>query len=381
MIALVFLHAWLLAFLALAAIPIIIHLMHRRKFRTVLWAAMEFLLRSTKETARRLKILQLLLLLTRIAIILFIVGALARPLLTGAVFAGFLGQSRSASTIILDNSYSMAVQQGNTTAFDAAKEASEAIASTLRKGDSLALMTASARPSSADETTRDPELLDRQITRTELSDGGTDALGALTQCLERMKSIQQSHREIFIVSDCRLEGWRLDDTAAWERVNGLIEQCDPKPKLFMVDVSTPGEHENVFIESVRLPSTPPAVGHDYSVECTIRTHAEEPGLAPVVTLYLDDDTREADRVKGSRFDNGISTARFVFRPKEPGWHWGKVTIGPDALAPDNARYFAFEVKEALNVLCLDGSPSSRGLESGMSFLRIALAPEKADSSA
>ena len=135
MIGLVFLHAWLLAFLALAAIPVIIHLMHRRKFRTVRWAAMEFLLRSTKETARRLKILQILLLLARIAIILFIVGALARPLLTGAVFAGFLGQSRSASTIILDNSYSMAMQQGNTTAFDAAKEASAAIASTLRKVD------------------------------------------------------------------------------------------------------------------------------------------------------------------------------------------------------------------------------------------------------
>ncbi len=381
MIALAFLHAWLLAFLALAAIPVIIHLMHRRKFRTVRWAAMEFLLRSTKETARRLKLLQLLLLLTRIAIVLFIVGALARPLLTGAVFAGFLGQSRSASTIILDTSYSMAVQQGNTTAFDAAKEASEAIASTLRKGDSLALMTASARPSSADETTRDPELLERQIARTELSDGGTDLLGALTHCLERMKGLQQSHREIFIVSDCRLEGWQLDDTAAWERVNRLIEQCDPKPKLFLVDVSTPGEHENAFIESVRLPGTPPAVGHDFFVECTIRTHAGEPGLAPVVTLYLDDDTREADRVRGSRFDDGVSTSRFVFRPREPGWHWGKVTIGPDALAPDNARYFAFEVKKALNVLCLDGSPSARGLESGMSFLRIALAPGKAGDSA
>jgi hypothetical protein len=381
MIGLAFLHTWLLAFLALAAIPIIIHLMHRRKFRTVQWAAMEFLLRSTKETARRLKILQLLLLLARIAIILFIVGALARPLLTGAVFAGFLGQSRSASTIILDNSYSMAVQQGNTTAFDTAKEAAQAIASTLRKGDSLSLMTASARPSSADETTRDPELLGRQIARTELSDAGTDTLGALSRCLERMTGLQQSHREIFIVSDCRLEGWQLDDTAAWNRVNKLIEQCDPKPNIFLVAVSTPGDHENVFIESVRLPTTPPAVGHDYAIGCTIRTHAETPGPAPVVTLYLDDDTREADRARGSRFDDGVSTAQFVFRPTEPGWHWGKLTIGPDALPPDNARYFAFEVREALNVLCLDGSPSSRGLESSMSFLRIALAPGKVGNSA
>ena len=373
-IALVFLHPALLGFLALAAIPIIIHLLHRRKFRTVMWAAMEFLLSSDKETARRLRIMQLLLLLTRIAIILFIVAALARPHLTGAFFAGFLGQSRSASTIIFDNSYSMALQQGNTPAFESAKEVADAVASTLRRGDSLSLMTVGPRPSFAIESARDPEFLKQQIKATPLSHGGTDVLGALTKCLERMKESQQSHREILLVTDCRREGWHVEDTAGWHRVNRLIEQCDPKPKLFVVDVSTPGARENALVESVRLPSAPPGVGRGYTVECTIRTRIEEPGPAPVVTLYLDDEEREAGRVKGSEFKDGVSTAKFVFRPTEAGWHWGKVTIGPDALAPDNTRYFVYEVKEALHVLCLDGSPSSRPLESGMGFLRVALAP-------
>jgi hypothetical protein len=380
-VALAFWHPWLLSFLALASIPVIIHLLHRRRFRTVMWAAMEFLLRSDKETARRLRIIQLLLLLTRVAIILFIVGALARPLLTGAFFAGFLGQSRSASTVILDNSYSMALQQGNTTAFDSAKEVADAVASTLRKGDSLSLMTISPTWSFASESARDPELLRRQIRAAELSHGGTDVLSALTKCLEQMKETQQSHREIFIVSDCRREGWRVEDTAGWRRVARLIEQCDPKPKVFIIDVSAPGAGQNTFIESVRLPSAPPGVGRGYSVECTIRTKLDEPGPPPIVTLYLDDEDREAGRVKGSEFKDGVSTAKFVFRPTEPGWHWGKVAIGPDALGPDNVRYFAYEVSETLRVLCLDGSPSSRPLESSMGFLRIALAPDKADSSA
>jgi uncharacterized protein (DUF58 family) len=375
MIALAFLHVGLLGFLALGSIPIIIHLLHRRKFRTVMWAAMEFLLSSSKETARRMKIMQLLLLLTRIAVILFIVAALARPLLTGAFFAGFLGQSRSASTIILDNSYSMDLQQGNATALEAAREAAGAIASTLRRGDSLALMTLGPRPSFVIESATDPEFITRQVLATPLSHGGTDVVGALTECLERMKESPQSHREIFLVTDGRREGWRVEDTAGWERVNKLIEQCDPKPKLFVIDVSAPGARENAFIESVRLPSAPPVVGGGYAVECTVRARDPE-AAAPVVTLYLDDEEREAGRVKGSDFKDGVSTAKFIFRPKEPGWHWGKVVIGPDALAPDNTRYFVYEVREALRVLCLDGSPSSRPLEGGMDFLRIALAPEK-----
>jgi hypothetical protein len=379
-IALAFLHPLLLAFFALGLIPVIIHLMHRRKFRTVLWAAMEFLLSSSKETARRMRLMQLLLLLTRIAIILFIVAALARPHLTGAFFAGFLGQSRSASTIVLDNSYSMGLQQANTTAFESAKDLGDGIASTLRRGDALSLIAVAPRPSFLSESVGDPELLRQQIGAARLSCGGTDIVAALTTCLERMKESQQSHREIFLLTDCRRQGWQPEDTAAWARVNRLIAQCDPKPKLFIVDVSAAGAHENLFIESVRLPSAPPGVGRGYSVECTVRTRNDEPGPAPVVTLYLDDAEREAGRVKGTDFKDGVSTAKFVFRPAEPGWHWGKVVIGPDDLEPDNARWFVYEVRQSLRVLCLDGSPSAGPLESGMRFLRIALAPDKADSS-
>jgi len=381
MIALAFLHPMLLGFLALATIPIIIHLLHRRKFRTVMWAAMEFLLSSSKETARRLRILQLLLLLTRIAILLFVVSALARPHLTGAFFAGFLGQSRSASTIILDDSYSMGMQQGNATAFDAAKEAAGAIISTLRRGDSLSLATVAPKPVFLSEAARDPEFIKRQIGAAQLSHGGTDVLRALTMCLDRVKQAPQSHREIFLLTDGRREGWRVEDTASWARVNTLIEDCDPKPRIFIIDVSAPGKRENLFIESVRLPSAPPAVGRGYSVECLVRARGTAPAEAPVVTLYLDDEDREAGRVQGSAFQDGTSSAKFIFRPTEPGWHWGKVIIGPDALAADNARYFVFEVKESLRVLCLDGSPSSRPIENAMGFLRIALAPEKTESGA
>lgn len=378
LVGLAFLHPMLLGFLALGSIPIIIHLLFRRRFRTVHWGAMEFLLMSDKETARRLKILQLLLLLTRIFILLIIVSALARPLMTGALFAGFLGKSRASSTVILDNSYSMGLHQGNTTAFETAKGVAGEIAATFRTGDALSLMTVGPKPKYVTENAREKDFLARQIKATPLSDGGTDVLAALTKCLERLKQSKQGHQEVFLVSDCRREGWRIEDTAGWERLNALIEDCNPKPKIFIINVASAALSENVYIESLRLPSAPPSVGRGYSVEVMIRTHDESAPPAPVVTLYLDDDTQEAGRTKGSEFKDGLSTAKFVFRPKEAGWHWGKVVLGPDALSPDNVRYFVYEVRESLNVLCLDGAPSAGPFDNGMAFLRIALAPEKTE---
>ena len=74
MFAVAFLNPYLLYGLGGAAIPILIHLFNRRRFKTVLWGAMEFLLSSSKMTAKRLKIIQALLLLTRMGIVGFLVA-------------------------------------------------------------------------------------------------------------------------------------------------------------------------------------------------------------------------------------------------------------------------------------------------------------------
>src|SRR4051812_36115290 len=65
---------------ALAAIPIIIHILNRRRFRVVRWAAMEYLLQAMRKNRRKLKFEQWLLLACR-CLLVFLMGlALARPM-------------------------------------------------------------------------------------------------------------------------------------------------------------------------------------------------------------------------------------------------------------------------------------------------------------
>src|SRR5476651_561665 len=59
------------------AIPVIIHLINRKRFKIVPWAAMKFLLAAQKQTRKRMRIEQLLLLFVRMLILAMVLFAMA----------------------------------------------------------------------------------------------------------------------------------------------------------------------------------------------------------------------------------------------------------------------------------------------------------------
>ncbi|MGH7214044.1 MAG: BatA domain-containing protein, partial [Tepidisphaeraceae bacterium] len=102
--------AFFIAGAALVAIPIVIHILNRRRFKTVPWAAMEFLLRALRKNRRRLQFEQWVLLATR-CLVLFLLGmALARPLACSDQGLAGLAQRSGLHVFVIDNSYSMAYE-------------------------------------------------------------------------------------------------------------------------------------------------------------------------------------------------------------------------------------------------------------------------------
>src|SRR5271168_2584060 len=78
-----------------AAIPVAIHLFFRSRYRTVPWAAMKFLLTAVEQTSRRLKFQELLLLALRMALLILLALAFARPI-SSIVRGGGRGDSVDA---------------------------------------------------------------------------------------------------------------------------------------------------------------------------------------------------------------------------------------------------------------------------------------------
>src|SRR4051812_39470875 len=145
--------AFFAAGILLAAIPGIIHILNRRRYKTVNWAAMEFLLRAMKKNRRRLKFEQWILLATRCAVLLLVATALARPMgCQDRTLASLAGQRAGLHVIVLDNSYSMAYEANRPDApthLDRAKSLAKELIDTLQSGgESVALIVAS-RPAAA----------------------------------------------------------------------------------------------------------------------------------------------------------------------------------------------------------------------------------------
>ena len=104
-----FLHPWVLAGLAAAAIPILLHLLARREPPTVVFPAVRYLVTTTQEHHRRLKLQNWLLLFLRTLLIATLVMAAAGPTVP---LSGVPGHAPSALVLIIDNSPSSGTMAG-----------------------------------------------------------------------------------------------------------------------------------------------------------------------------------------------------------------------------------------------------------------------------
>src|SRR3954453_20091233 len=108
-----FLQPWMLIALPIASLPIIIHLIHQRRFQSIDWGAMKFLLEANRMSRGYARIRQWLILLLRVLAIAALIFLISRPLATG--WLGLAGGGRADTTIILlDRSASMRQQGAGT---------------------------------------------------------------------------------------------------------------------------------------------------------------------------------------------------------------------------------------------------------------------------
>ncbi|HMP80868.1 MAG TPA: BatA domain-containing protein, partial [Pirellulaceae bacterium] len=108
----------LLAGGAAASIPIIIHLLNKRRYRIVQWAAMDFLLEDDKKNRRRVRIENLILLALR-CLAMFLLGMmLARPLMPSSVQLVFGQKALIERVVVIDDSLSQWVLRDGQPALD-----------------------------------------------------------------------------------------------------------------------------------------------------------------------------------------------------------------------------------------------------------------------
>ena len=146
----------LLAGAAAVSVPVVIHLLNRRRYRIVTWAAMRFLLMAQKQNSRRMRLEQILLLLCRMALIL--TCCLPWPASppgrkTSGRFSGPTppGQTKMRTArvhhiIVLDGSLSMNQGSEDSSCFDRAKELALRKINDAPAGDGFSILLMKEHP-------------------------------------------------------------------------------------------------------------------------------------------------------------------------------------------------------------------------------------------
>jgi len=355
-----FLSPALLAGAALVVVPIVLHLIMRRKPVRREFPALRFLRQRAVANRRRLRLSHLFLLLLRMAALALLAVALARPVLRGA---GWLADREGpvAAAFVFDTAPRMLLREGNRTRLEQATAMARTLVGKLPAESTLAILdtggTAAAfTPTIAAASAR----IDRLAAATPVVSFG-QAVGDAIRLLE---GSDNPRRELYLFTDCSRGAWA--DAAPLD-----LATEHPGVSLLVVDVGA-STVRNFSIDAVELSSDRVPAGAAVGITVTTSRVGTDAGR-PVALEIADAEGRFVRRaVKPGAWKEGAEgQIDFELVGLEPGVRQGRILVdGADDLEADDMRSFTVEVGATARILVAAPPPATR---SGL-FLAQAIAP-------
>jgi hypothetical protein len=370
--------AFAVAGLLLASLPIIIHILNRRRFRTVDWAAMDFLLRAMRKNRKRLRFEQWLLLATRCLVLALLGFALARPLSCSENSMAGVGQRTGLHVIVIDNSYSMAYESDRPKAkthFEHAKHLVEQMIDQLAPGGESVAVIAAARPAVAvlAKPTYDLQQARSAVERIAQSQGGTDLAGALRLATDIGRENEKAaNKNLYLLTDATRSAWQTPEA---EAIKSAGQELAKLYRVTNFNLSK-GRQWNQAVLNIRPGSNLVTAKSNFGSEfladvkgfgdardATLQWRLDGNVLPGGGTVHLGPDTTPQTQ------------SQAVIKTGGP--HVVTVSLlGDDRLKLDNTRSRVVNVAAELKVLIVEGQRSTGPLGGSGAFLQLALAPPR-----
>jgi len=384
--ALPFIHpalAWL--GLAAGAVPLIIHLLNRRRYRRVPWAAMRFLQAAQQRSRRRLRLEHWLLLSVRVAAMLFFGWAIARPYLPATAFVPLAG-SRTHRVIVIDNSLSMqASTTEDKTRLAQIRTYARQLQARFPEGDAVSVVTM-ATPATAlvGYAAHDARFVREQLGAIEPSFQTTDVAGAMFRAQEilRETEISPENRAVYIFSDFARRDWVASalpgapPSEAVAAVRALADDLsDSGRDLTLVQVAT-GPLDNVAVTNVTCASNLVGSGMPIRIETEVTNYGSTTVRDAVLHTRRDGQAVRRDPLPSIAPGQTVRTTLTTVLPLAGG-HMIEASVQPsksDVLRVDNTRLLAIESSDMITALLVDGRPGATTLAGQAGYLATALSP-------
>jgi hypothetical protein len=357
-----------------AAVPVIIHLWNKRRYREMRWAAMEYLLAAFKKNVRRIRIEQLLLLAVRVLILLLLALALADPVLSlfPRLSPSLVGKGRTHTVIVLDGSYSMDYRSGERTRFETAQELAAQLVEQAMQGDGFTLVVMSDSPRLViSQPAYDPGDVIEEIRGLRLPHGGANLPATAAEVQRILAAAQKDHprlteSRVCFFTDLGRVTWSAVETAdTAQRLRALAAQAS----LVLYELGQPAV-ENVALVGLDQAEAMVTAGRSVTLQAHAQNFGNEDRLGQAVEFYVD-----GRRVHEERIDipaGGRATAACTFRVEAAGEQLVEARLPGDLLSVDNHRWLSLPAREAVRVLCVEGKSGAAR------YVALALEPTRSD---
>jgi len=346
-----FLAPWFaLAGLVAAAGPVIIHLLNRRRFRVVEWAAMEFLRQAVRRSRRILQLRDLLLLLLRTACVLLFGVAMARPYFASS--ASTIDPDQPVHAVLLiDNSLSMGYEQLNRTLLGMVKTTAGEFINRLPPGSRISVLPVcgSAKDFSlAAYSTKEDAL--EALAAVEPVDRSASAGAAVDLALEACRRVPSPQsKQVILLSDQQWCNWPAQP---------LDAQLKQLPCPLQIVQVLPDEVDNAWIADFRLQDGIADQGTPAVFLTTVRYQGSAARQDVQVTLTIDGVTIATQTVElqpGQEREIRFPPYQFEVssEPGRPTFVNAEVSIPHDRLPGDDQRSLVVPVVSALPVVFVD----------------------------
>jgi hypothetical protein len=386
---------------AAVSVPIIIHLLNRRRFKIVVWAAMRFLLAAQRQNTRRMRLEQLILLLTRCAIVALVVFAMASVMPWAESAWAYLWPegggpaaprgNRIHHVFVLDGSLSMNAGGDGPSAFDRGRQALIDKIKQAPAGDSFSILMMKDSPAwIVGQPSADSRRVLREVEAIRSGHGNGSVATTLNMVSAKLAEAAQRYpaQMVYFITDLQKTTWTSlppTDPAqeSGDKAKTIFSDIQQRARTVFVDVGR-DDLDNLAVMDLGIEVPFVTTGMDAPILASLRNFGKENKTNVRIELLVGKAREAANeaalnpRVVGQELIHlragEITPVRFGYKFPEPGTYAIQVRLGDDPLNLDNVRSVIVTVKDTIPVLLVNGKPAADRYDRASEYLRLALNP-------
>jgi len=353
----------------LFAVPLIIHLLNRRRYKVVRWAAQDFLLAAFQHTRRRLRLESLLLLLLRCLLIILLAIALARPSVPSSnPLAIFSPQQRNV-VLVLDTSYSMSRRTADgTTCLGRAKVQAKRLLDGLSedRGDQVTLVTLGDPPQLRLDASADLERAGKVLEELKPTYQGADLIRTLDLLRTEVLGRRPGLHEVYVLTDLQRATFQPGHDEQAVVKGGVMDEAAPSSALrqvageedvdvTIVDIGDDARSMNLTVEELTPRPRNIVVGEVVTFTATVRNNSGVPQRGVRGTFVIDGRVDQGKQVVFDVPADDVASVECstIYRDPIP-TSTVQFSLDADDLEVDDKRFLSFPVDVSVKILLVDG---------------------------